>query len=70
MIEFKVHREEYDGLTTGLELPIRGDINNGHRHSLAVVEERLVDLEARFSSLAKLVEKMAEKKIEKERKDR
>ena len=69
MSQLKVYREEYDGLTTGLELPIRGDMNNGHRHTLGKAEERLLDLEKRFSSLAKLVEKMAEKKIEKERKE-
>jgi len=65
----KVWREEYDGLTTGLELPVRGDMNNGHRHSLGAVEDRLIELEVSFTALAKLVEKMAVKKIEKERKD-
>ena len=69
MSQLKVFREEYDGLTTGLELPVRGDINNGHRHTLGKAEDRLLSLEERLSSLAKLVEKMAEKKIEKERKD-
>ena len=43
----KVWREEYEGLTTGLELPVRGDIVNGHRHSLMDVEERLGKLEER-----------------------
>ena len=40
----KVWREEYEGLTTGLELPVRGDIVNGHRHSLMDVEDRLLPL--------------------------
>ena len=75
MIEFKVHREEYDGLTTGLELPIRGDINNGHRHSLGAVEEKIAKLEDRVSFLVEsmdvLVSKMRElDKDEEEGKDR
>ena len=64
MIEFKVHREEYNGLTTGLELPVRGDINNGHRHSLGAVEEKIAKLEDRVTFLVEsmdvLVSKMRE----------
>ena len=52
----KVWREEYEGLTTGLELPVRGDIVNGHRHSLMDVEDRLLKLEGNFTRLAHAVE--------------
>ena len=62
----KVWREEYEGLTTGLELPVRGDIVNGHRHSLMDVEDRLLKLEGNFTRLAHAVEGLLD---EKERKD-
>ena len=62
MNEFKVHREEYEGLTTGLELPVRGDIVNGHRHSLRDVEDRLLKLEGNFARLAHAVEGLIDEK--------
>jgi len=62
----KVWREEYEGLTTGLELPVRGDIVNGHRHSLMDVEDRLLKLEGNLARLAHAVEGLLD---EKERKD-
>jgi len=65
----KVYREEYEGLTTGLELPVRGDMNNGHRHHLGAIENRFLAIEEQFVALSALVEKMAEKEIEEERKD-
>jgi len=60
----KVYREEYEGLTTGLELPVRGDMNNGHRHPLGAIEDRFLAIEEQFVALSALVEKMAEKEIE------
>uniref|UniRef100_A0A6H1ZI97 Uncharacterized protein n=1 Tax=viral metagenome TaxID=1070528 RepID=A0A6H1ZI97_9ZZZZ len=65
----KVYREEYEGLTTGLELPVRGDMNNGHRHHLGAIEDRFLAIEEQFVALSALVEKMAEKEIEEKRKD-
>ena len=65
----KVYREEYEGLTTGLELPIRGDMNNGHRHHLGAIEDRFLAIEEQFVALSALVEKIAEKEIEEKRKD-
>ena len=65
----KVYREEYEGLTTGLELPVRGDMNNGHRHHLGAIENRFLAIEEQFVALSALVEKMAEKEIEEKRKD-
>ena len=58
----KVWREEYEGLTTGLELPVRGDIVNGHRHSLRDVEDRLLKLEGNFARLAHAVEGLINEK--------
>ena len=58
----KVWREEYEGLTTGLELPVRGDIVNGHRHSLRDVEDRLLKLEGNFTRLAHAVEGLIKEK--------
>ena len=58
----KVWREEYEGLTTGLELPVRGDIVNGHRHSLMDVEDRLLKLEGNFTRLAHAVEELLDEK--------
>ena len=58
----KVWREEYEGLTTGLELPVRGDIVNGHRHSLADVEDRLLKLEGNFTRLAHAIEGLIDEK--------
>ena len=58
----KVWREEYEGLTTGLELPVRGDIVNGHRHSLMDVEDRLLKLEGNFTRLAHAVEGLIKEK--------
>uniref|UniRef100_A0A6M3JSQ5 Uncharacterized protein n=1 Tax=viral metagenome TaxID=1070528 RepID=A0A6M3JSQ5_9ZZZZ len=65
----KVYREEYEGLTTGLELPVRGDMNNGHRHHLGAIEDRFLAIEEQFVALSALVEKIAEKEIEEKRKD-
>ena len=58
----KVWREEYEGLTTGLELPVRGDIVNGHRHSLRDVEDRLLKLEGNLVRLAHAVEGLLDEK--------
>ena len=70
----RVYREEYDGLTTGLELPVRGDINNGHRHSLQAVEEKMSKMEERITFLANSMDVLVSKirsmsKNEKERED-
>ena len=58
----RVHRDEYEGMTTGLEIPVRGDSVNGHRHSLMDVEDRLLKLEGNLARLAHAVEGLLDEK--------
>ena len=54
----RVHRDEYEGMTTGLEIPVRGDSVNGHRHGVPDVEAELKDLKRTVAHLSTAVERI------------
>ena len=68
---YRVHREDYEGTVTGLELPIRGDMNNGHTHPVGEIEDRVIKNEKSIEELTVLIKGLLLKVVreKKERKD-